>query len=547
MHTEQHFGGGGRRSDNSLRTANQPSTVGEYFYDVEYRKEVATAMLAKAGASQSILFDDVFNALHESQREFMHGAAGYMRCAIPAAELAAIAPAHVVLLTPPLPEEIAFAESYVESLGGKRSNLQFWLFDGRTRELTNLSHMIRDQGVERYRDLIDEIAANPPGAEYADHFLPAHKLIERIGESGKVLVLPFQTKHDHHVAFKNQIEAGAVALPDASDVFIDKFSAAEALVRADQGMRKYLLNPQRVSGSAQVPGKSFEEQALQHATSIIEAAIRTEERAGSSYIKLDGAGVSGLDNLSPAKYPQMYEGSREQRIAVLSGYIQARFGATEKFPSAVIEDRVGRVTDAFGVCEYVVSGVTTGNGFRPWCVVRAINDKHDVFQGVIGSTDPSKIGVTASHLSSLLDVMDVTGRAMQRAGYDFGYISKDLMLDLPSNSMKINDHNDRRGGRSFMERVLPLYPGKVLMDKDYEFEVPQGQTSASYATELNRRAIERGHLAYGTCTCFYPTKEQDRTMVKMKIVSVVPDDILEGGADIVQRSSERLRQSLLGT
>ena len=56
---------------------------------------------------------------------------------------------------------------------------------------------------------------------------------------------------------------------------------------------------------------------LSFASAIIDDAIKKEKSHSLSYIKLDGAGVSGISNLSPSSFPEVYEmHSRDAQMTV---------------------------------------------------------------------------------------------------------------------------------------------------------------------------------------------------------------------------------------
>jgi hypothetical protein len=89
-----------------------------------------------------------------------------------------------------------------------------------------------------------------------------------------------------------------------------------------------------------------------------------------------------------------------------------------------------------------------------------------------------------------------------------------------------------------------MCPGEVIMDKDYEFKVPEGTAAIDYAMELASAAAKRGHFVYGTCMNFYPTKKGDREFVKLKIASRVPSDILETGAAVIPTMEATVRAEI---
>jgi len=213
-----------------------------------------------------------------------------------------------------------------------------------------------------------------------------------------------------------------------------------------------------------------------------------------------------------------------------------------------VEDRVERAFDEFGVLEYILSGIQNGTGFKQWCAVRAINDSHDVFQGVIGCTDPTRIGISHEMAEEMRQITTRVVEAMAAYGYQHGYVSKDFMYDSSDGILKINDHNDRRGGRSHLERVLSLHPGKVMMDRDYNFICPATINPIDYAMSLLDQAHRQGVSAYGTPMIFFPVQEGEDQIVKLKFVMEVPQDILDACTDqkgrIVELMDERLRSLL---
>jgi hypothetical protein len=138
--------------------------------------------------------------------------------------------------------------------------------------------------------------------------------------------------------------------------------------------------------------------------------------------------------------------------------------------------------------------------------------------------------------------------AMAHYDYKYGYISKDFMYDESDHRLKINDHNDRRGGRSHLERVLTINPNKVLMDRDFTFDCPSSENPIEYSMRLLDKAKTVGISAYGTPMMFFPIREGDKHIVKLKFVVEVPQDIIDASIKskglIVELMDERVRELL---
>ena len=170
--------------------------------------------------------------------------------------------------------------------------------------------------------------------------------------------------------------------------------------------------------------------------------------------------------------------------------------------------------DKFGIREFVVSGITTTEGFHHWGVVRNLTNEQGVYIGVIGSADPEKIGMTQEQYEEKIKLVGRVSVVMDLSldGYQ-GYTSCDVMEHYNGSGTPrdiIVDHNHRRGGRSVLEVLIALRPNDVFIDMDYTFIVPDGHDSTEFAAEIITKAYDRGCFVYGTPTIYYPVVKDDK-------------------------------------
>jgi len=513
------------------------------------RMALVDAMLGP-DIKQVLGYDDVFDALPGHQSEIFDGVLGYTRSLPLTIFGLGNYRSHFITGMPLLVQEIDLLAQTLKEMGVPEENFSVWLMPREGDDnLIDLMELGRTENgrIDLHR-LIREHGENLP--EYTPDMYSnmVAKMIEKgilIPENG-TLLLPMQTRDYHQDQYRELINQGYVKLMSSADGFISKTEAAKQLIQQDPELVDYLTNPEVID----TDDLEVSEVGMRILSSrILDICIAKELRGKEAYVKLDVSGVSGLDNLSPSKYPEVYHGTYDERIDALVGILQSRFSSLVKFPTAGVEDRVARDSDRFGVKEYVVSGVQTIEGMHLMCIVRAINDDNDVFQGIIASTDPSKIGISREDQLELTRVMVKAAKAQVKAGYKEGYIAKDFMYDKLDNKFKINDHNDRRGGRSTIEQLMLLKPGSVFMDKDYSFIVPEGQDTIQYAERLAQCALDNGLYVYGTPIIFYPSQDESgHTKIKLKIICEIPEMILNnenlGTAGVVSTMDKMIRATL---
>jgi hypothetical protein len=534
----------------------------DYCADLNHRSQIARDLLQSVHAEGSIIFDDIIYAVNPTQRDKVTGLAGYNRCLLPALEMSMVAPCHVVCLTPPLMAELIELQKVRERMSCE-SQLFLWYRPSGLDAWTNLLELLENNdGAWRICEAIERTLAQPP--EFHENLYPSavNSLFESGTIVGRHLLLPFQTRDIHRQLYADQINQDRIVLPCSAERFVDKAQAAHILSQGKPDVEAILTRPVAVSieeankatiflsetlaqGCIRQPERA---RFLSFASAIIDEAIKKEISHSLSYIKLEGAGVSGISNLSPNSFPEVYEmHSRDERIWALAGILSSRSSnlSDAQIPSAVIEDRVQRARDAFGVREYVVSGIVVAGQYRPYCFVRAINDERDVFQGVIGCSKPERAGIPEQELQALENAMCTIANAQIAAGYHTGYLAKDFMFDAASGQMRANDHNDRRGGRSHLERMISLHPDKVFMDRDFEFVAPRNTHYAKFVQDLTDRATQAGLNVYGTATLYYPELKNGQLVFKLKIVAEIPEMVLHNPNDIVPAMDSYVR-ALIG-
>lgn len=206
------------------------------------------------------------------------------------------------------------------------------------------------------------------------------------------------------------------------------------------------------------------------AEELIDHCHAKEQDGKQAYIKLSGDGSCGVSNIDPREYPEIYTGEVSARKQALHNLLNTVFGSFEVVPtSSIVEDFIEVKIDEFGPVECIASGFFDGENFQLWSITRAIVSKKGQYYGCFGSSNSEKLGLTRQDLEQLQNIMLKSANIMKQNGYHSGYISKDLMLDKNTNKFVMHDHNDRRGGRSVVEQLLPMYPDDYIISLKHRF------------------------------------------------------------------------------
>ncbi|RME60212.1 MAG: hypothetical protein D6780_03775 [Candidatus Dadabacteria bacterium] len=570
---------------------------------IEYRSEINKELLRALGCTSALFFDDVASALDEHQWEHYHLAlSGYERAFLSAVEMSAAAPSHVLVLLPPHFKEIEGVLKKAEELGNKE-NLHIWYYHQTSDAFIDLARVSESE----YQDLVTEAAVNPPAPSQSAYFERVHKLMEYLHQEGeKILLLPFQTRESHYVEFSSYLEDGRAALLDPSDEFIDKYKAAQTLTKGDATFKKHIPDPEEVEISRscvsyercketaeailegivnnpnidtinfpletpqgdirvrisrnEMPGvfegdlkQNTEKladylldvaQFYQSALEVIDVCCQKEQQGINPYIKLDATGVSGLDNLCPRRYPEIYNSNLnpKERAALLAQVMAVKFDEEEDLAPALVENKLVPEVDKFGRKEIGVGLVIANGALYTITVGRQIVSSEDVFEGIILSTNPEKIGISKDDLEKINAVIERASSALSTLGYLNGYVSFDIIIDQRTNTAKVHDYNFRRGGRTFLERlILNSDSNTVFFDGDFEWRVPKGVISLNFADKLINKLREEGYIPYSTATMYYPKEREGDVVVKLKVAAKIPQELLASSdKSVIQQLRERI-------
>jgi hypothetical protein len=571
----------------------------------EVRQDGWSRTWEATGATNVIIMDDINNAVEPHQQERLIGFEGSNRCLFPAAECAVQMATHVIVLTPPTLQELADTFEMLREFGGKEENLSVW-YQGSDNQLIDLCTLKKDP--TEYLKLIHKVGEDPPRASGKPFVERVEALRDKLEEDdpamGSSFVWPYHVRDQHEKIYDTIDQSNRYILPTSSDKFLDKSDACHRITQANPTLAHHFTTPVKISlerqsydkslnvffanaaekieyskdgktlyiplSSSQIVAVSIEDYpvafvgttAEKHdvavdllmqreafrssASAIIEVAIEKEERGKGSYIKSDAAGVAGRANISPLteRYHSVYTGTPIERINALTTVLAAKYGNKRDLPDAAIEDCVARVRDGIGVKEYVISGFADSDGFTPWSISRAINNANDIFQGVIGAADPTRIGISPTDAVKLLSLVNKVSNAMGAHGYERGCVAIDVMEDGTRNDFLIQDHNHRRGGRSSLERVIACHPDQVWCDKEYILPVPSGMSAVDFGIETGKRAADNGMYLYGSSMLYYPYKVDGVEVIKAKIIAEVPPGLLANQTNIIGIMEDHLRSLL---
>jgi hypothetical protein len=506
------------------RSGFMPETV----YSPAYRAFVNQKLIVATGAQEVVFFDDVVHAVEDVQVHHIHGLPGYERCLIPAVSVSETADVASVMQLPPLPQEM---ETVGQLLARRQNKHQFRVLvpSGNQKGQWLDAFAFYQSSPKGYHQFFLDSRRHLP-TDDPDFYLEAtNQLLEKgvLGQE-RALVLPFQTRELHYQSFENWLASGKVVLPDSADWLVSKGRAHEYFTKA--GLDKHL--PELVWTQTSPETRSLtEENRKAFASQILNALAQMEANGKPGYIKTVDGGVSGVGNLPPASYPQIYNRHlpNEERGGLI---YQALFGPEGKLvgskalpDGAVVEEHLSIQTDDLGRREWVVSGFTVNGQFQPWICSRTLNSPDDIYVGTIASTVPEVIGLTNQEFAERINIVSEFAEAGAKNGYRLGYTAKDL-VDTAQYGPQVHDHNDRRGGRSTIEQLLPLVgPKAAFLDRDYEFRIPRETNLAKRTLEIANRLSEAGLLLYGSGSTAFPNEgENGDRLVKFKVLTPLPTD-----------------------
>ncbi|HEC64868.1 MAG TPA: hypothetical protein ENI23_06235, partial [bacterium] len=250
-----------------------------------------------------IIYDNLYNAVGPTQREFVTGLPGYMRTLLPAIPYACVRETHVVSLTTPAPEELLFSYRLLEEFGGNLENYNIWVLDPKTKSLINLTEKyVEGNGFEAFvRSLVRATSDNLPEFTPNSFFDLVKQLKEGVLPSSRSLVIPFQTVDWHYDVYSQMIDSKKIVLPTSSQSFQNKVLAGQTLVERDPSLAENIPNAVLVDADPEdtfIEADDEERDILmtKFARRIVEEMMIKEALGVSSYLKLDASGGSASTN-----------------------------------------------------------------------------------------------------------------------------------------------------------------------------------------------------------------------------------------------------------
>jgi len=449
--------------------------------DLNYRVEVSRRLAKRFGAKQLLVFDDVAFAVPEAQKPHLKALPGYERILAPALMLSLGFEdgTSVLVAAPPNPieREITLAfKSQLEKRLGKSVVLKV-LWENREGNLIDIFSL----GEEDYLKLCEEYASHLDDPQNLTKYTPFYHLDvvsqhahELFGE--KTLVIPFQTTPYHYERALGLENVSLPSIPNMDKVrnnFLlrkDGFEDIPFMIGVTSDGR-LITNIEELEQLDEEKLPPTDENIRLFASGILEAIEKLRESNLDAYIKLDAKGVSGLGNLSPNKYPNVYDLNltRDERIAALFEIIKS-YGFKELPFLAVVEERIKpRIVE--GVKQDItVGGIMVGGVFFPMSIFPfGVNEGDEYVCGWMGK-NPQDIGIEPELQKRLFESFSKMGSVLATNGYTDGVLAGDVMVG-ENGKLYVHDYNFRRGGRSYLEALIaltdkPFFEAQIVIDLD---------------------------------------------------------------------------------
>ena len=449
--------------------------------DLNYRVEVSRRLAKRFGAEELLVFDDVAFAVPEAQRPHLKALPGYERVLAPALMLLPGFEygASVLVAAPPNPieREITLAfKSQLEKRLGKSVVLKV-LWENREGNLIDIFSL----GEEDYLKLCKEYASYLDDPKNLTKYTPFYHLdvvSQHVHElfGKKTLVIPFQTTHYHYERALGLENVSLPSIPNMDKVrnnFLlrkDGFEDIPFVIGVTSDGR-LITNIEELEQLDEEKLPPTDENIRLFTSGIVEAIEKLIESNLDAYIKLDAKGVSGLGNLSPNKYPNVYDLNltRDERIAALFEIIKS-YGFEELPSLAVVEERIKpRIVE--GVKQDItVGGIMVGGVFFPMSIFPFGVDEGDEYVCGWMGKNPQDIGIEPELQKKLFESFSKMGSVLATNGYTDGVLAGDVMVG-ENGKLYVHDYNFRRGGRSYLEALIaltdkPFFEAQIVIDLD---------------------------------------------------------------------------------
>jgi len=450
--------------------------------DLNYRIEVSRRLANRFGTKKLLVFDDVAFAVPEAQRQYHKALPGYERILLPALMLSPGFEdgASVLVAAPPNPieREITLAfKSQLEKRLGKSVVLKV-LWENREGNLIDIFSLVKEDYLklcEGYASYLDDPQNLTKYAPFYHLDVVSQRAHELFGE--KTLVIPFQTTHYHYERALGLENVSLPSIPNMDKVrnnFLLRKDGFEDIpfvigVTSDGRLITNIEELEQLDKEKLLP--PTDENIRLFASGIVEAIEKLRESNLDAYIKLDAKGVSGLGNLSPNKYPNVYDLNltRDERIAALFEIIKS-YGFKELPSLAVVEERIKpRIVE--GVKQDItVGGIMVGGVFFPMSIFPFGVDEGDEYVCGWMGKNPQDIGIEPELQKRLFESFSQMGSVLATNGYTDGVLAGDVMVG-GNGKLYVHDYNFRRGGRSYLEALIaltdkPFFEAQIVIDLD---------------------------------------------------------------------------------
>ena len=512
-----------------------------HFAEIPYRIEVARNLAKHTGTQRLIMYSDVMHAVPEPQRPLLFGLPGYERHPLATLIHSAGFPEGGIAFVsaPPNPVELTNLKAEKAKLERALSReVKFRVIFPIDGHIIDLLQYPKDQ----YKKLCLEYASwlnNPQNARVFDlqyHTLQIKEHLREMTKNQPTFILPFQTVAFHHQVFQEEKSSGTVVLPSIPD--LDKaynsfllqeagLESAQAMIAVGSDGRHFTDSQSYNNYRKQMSGVSFNAKPdlkVSFATGLINAIDRFALKNLGSFIKLDVNGVSGLGNLHPQSYPELYDRriDRDVRIQKMMQVVQEKVGG--QLPIAAGVEEFAKTKKLQGVSmDTTIGGFTVDGKFLPMSAFPFGTDADGVYtHGWISSKaeDVSEeSGDWAIMFNTAIEMTDVRSRF----GYSTGITAEDMFTLVNNNRIVIHDFNDRQGGRTYVEAFIALHDGGwVENEVKIPVHIPLSNVQMYEAyTRVCTQIMEFGSFPFSTSFGYFGLTDDGHRYMKFKILTPI--------------------------
>jgi len=524
-----------RNELNTLPPLDLQRTAIEYPANLDYRLELSKRLAESFQTKRLLVFDDVALAVPEAQRPHLMALPGYERILLPALMLSPgfEVGASVLVAAPPNPIEreitLVFKKQLEEKIG-KVVNLRvLWeISDGSLVDIFSLND-------ETYMKLCEDYANYLDNPQNLKRYNPFYHLdvVNRYSQDLfdlPTLVIPFQTTEYHYERLSSSKNVRLPIIPNMNKLennfllreagfedipFMIGVAAEGRLIEDREGLKQ-------IGRSNSLP--PTDENMSKFASAIVTAMEKLRESDLETYIKLDSNGVSGLGNLSPEKYPYVYDPNlkTERRTHALYEIIKS-YGFKELPFLAVVEERIKpRVIDDIKL-DVTVGGIMINGVFFPMSIFPfGVNASDEYVCGWMGQYS-EEIGIETSLQGRLFESFAEMGRILAANGYTDGILAGDVMVGSNGN-LYVHDYIFRRGGRSYLEALIALtdtsfFEAQIVIDLEGK---TNNLSRYQFYTQICQKLYKEGIIPFSTSFGYFGGDHTEEKPDFLKFKLAVP-------------------------